>query len=145
MIKIIRRSFSAMLLIAMVLSLFLTVYAATSTENEIQASNYFGSTEVTCIPTGSGKVTVEVEIIATHTMTSLGPTKIEIWEKQSNGSYSKVKTYSGGMLSSNTSHAFATKTYQGTSGTKYYARATLYAEDSNGSATRTHVSSTITA
>ena len=134
-----------MLLLAMIFGLFLTAYAATPETYETQASLYYASTEVTCIATGNGKVTVEVDINATHTMTKRGPLKIEIWEKQSDGSYQLVKTYSGGMLTSNSMFAFATKTYQGTAGTKYYAIAKLYAKDDNGSQTMYQSSSTITA
>lgn len=130
---------SVILLFSMMLGMLSTANAA------VQASNYFAATEVSAFATGSGKVTVEVDILSTHTMDKVGTLSIQIWERQSDGTYQKVATYSGGMLVSNTSHAYATRTYHGTAGTKYYAVAKLYAKDSSGSQTMYQYSNTVTA
>lgn len=130
---------SIILLFSMMLGMLSTANAA------VQASHFFSATEVLAVATGSGKVTVEVEIMAAHTMDKVGTLSIQIWERQSDGTYQKVATYSGGMLATNTMHSYATRTYHGTAGTKYYAVAKLYAKDSTGSETMYQYSNTVTA
>ena len=57
------------------------------------------------------------------------------WEEQSNGDYEIVRTYSSGLIDTNTDAAYRKITYYGDSGTKYYATVALYAKDSSGSET----------
>ena len=98
-----------------------------------RASNYFWVTEVWGTPLSDGEIAIEFDVGSTHTMQQLGATEIVIWEQQNNGSYEDVKTFSGGMLDRNTTSAYRMVTYQGTSGTKYYATIAFYAKDSEGS------------
>lgn len=134
-------------LLTSILFLFSSITAASAVE--ARASYYFGCTEVLATATGSGKVLVEVDIDATHTMQELGATNIEIWEKQTSGSYKKVKTYTryntSNLIETDTPFSFCSVTYQGKSGTKYYAVATLYAKNSSGSETMYQSSNTVTA
>lgn len=99
----------------------------------VRASHYFSATEVIATATGGGKVVVEFDINATHTMDEVGATKIIIWERQANGTYTDVKTYNTKIVEENTPFAYGRVTYYGTSGTKYYATVVCYAKDSNGS------------
>lgn len=98
-----------------------------------RASYYFSATEIVATATGNGKVVVEFDINATHTMKEVGATEIIIWEKQSNGSYDEVKSYTSGLIDTNTAFSYRRVTYYGTPGTKYYATVVCYAKDSNGS------------
>ena len=77
----------------------------------------------------------EIDIGATHKMSELGAKAIYIWEEQSNGDYEIVRTYSSGLIDTNTDAAYRKITYYGDSGTKYYATVALYAKDSSGSET----------
>lgn len=98
-----------------------------------RASYYFAVTEIEATATGGGKVVVEFDVTATHTMDELGATKIIIWKRQSNGTYTEAKTYSNSIIETNTAGAYGRVTYYGTPGTKYYATVVCYAKDSNGS------------
>lgn len=115
---------------------------------EARASNYFALTEVWATATGSGKFIVEFDINATHTMTEVGATEIIIKERQSDGSYNNVKTFTSdntsGLITNNSSAAYGKVSYSGKPGTKYYAIVTLYAKDSKGSESMDQGSNTIT-
>lgn len=78
-------------------------------------------------------------------MDKLGATEIIIWERQSDGSYESVKTYTSGLMDTNTAEAYRRVYYQGTSGVRYYATVALYAKDSSGSETLYSDSRVITA
>lgn len=116
---------------------------------ETRASDYFSRTEVWATAMGRGKVVVEIDIVATHTLKEVGATKIVIKERQSNGSYETVKTFSSDtttdLIAKNSMDHYALVSYQGKSGTKYYAVATLYGKDSSGSETMYQATNTITA
>lgn len=132
--------FSLLLLIAII---------PASNAVDARSSDYFAMTEVWATATGSGKFIVEFDINATHTMTEVGATKIIIKERQSDGSYEGVKTFTryntSGLIQRNSSCAYAKVSYTGTPGTKYYASVTLYAKDGSGSETMGVVTNTITA
>ena len=104
-----------------------------------RASDYFGCTDVYATAMGNGKILVEFEVDATHTMLEVGAKKIYIYEQQSDGSYDNIHTFSkdttSGMTETNSAFADGAVTYQGVSGRKYFATAALYARDSNGSET----------
>lgn len=116
---------------------------------ETRASDYFAATGVWATATGGGKFVVEFDINATDIMDEVGATKIVIKERQSDGSYDIVKTFTryntSGLIEKNSSCAYGKVSYTGTPGTKYYATAKLYAKDSNGSETMYQGSNTITA
>ena len=110
-----------------------------------RASDYFSYTRVVATPLGDGEFAVEFDINATHIMDRLGATEIVIWERQSNGSYEDVKTYTSGLIDTNTSAAYRRVDYQGTPGVRYYATVALYAKDSSGIETLYSNTSVITA
>ena len=112
---------------------FFTSVLPTANATSMRASDYFAYTDTCATPLGNGTVAFEFDINATHTMQKLGAETIYIWEEQSNGNFEVVKTYSGGMLSTNTAAAYGRIDYRGTSGTDYYDTMVLYAKDSNGS------------
>lgn len=113
------------------------------------ASHYFSYTDFVAIANGDGSFVVEFDINATHTMQEVGAKEIKIWEQQSDGTYENVRTYTrhntSGLIRQNTAFGYGTLTYAGTSGTKYYATAALYAKDANGDETLYAMTRTITA
>ena len=129
MIRTITRIFSIFLSTLLLFSIVSVAHAST------RASDFFAVTEVWATPQGNGKFIVEFDIGATHKMSELGAKAIYIWEEQSNGDYEIVRTYSSGLIDTNTDAAYRKITYYGDSGTKYYATVALYAKDSSGSET----------
>ena len=85
---------------------FFTSVLPTANATSMRASDYFAYTDTCATPLGNGTVAFEFDINATHTMQKLGAETIYIWEEQSNGNFEVVKTYSGGMLSTNTAAAY---------------------------------------
>lgn len=104
-----------------------------------RASDYFGYTDVYATPLAGGKILIETEVEATHTMLEVGAKKIYIYEEQSDGSFEIVHTFSkettAGMIATNTPFCDTAVIYQGTIGKTYYAKCALYARDSSGSET----------
>lgn len=139
-----KQKFKQLFSLLMVCCLFagMTTIAHASAQ---RASDYFWYTEVVATPVGNGKFAVEFDINATHIMDKLGATEIIIWERQSDGSYESVKTYTSGLMDTNTAEAYRRVYYQGTSGVRYYATVALYAKDSSGSETLYSDSRVITA
>lgn len=128
----------------MILSITATAFA-TST----RASAYFALTDAWTTPTGNGSFIVEFDVTTTHIMQEVGASKIMIWEQQSNGTYSNVKTFTSdntsGLIDTNESCAYASVTYRGKSGTKYYTTVVFYAKDSKGSEKIYHDTAVFTA
>lgn len=129
----------------LVLSISLLVPMACASE---QASYYFAGTDAVAYAEANGKILIEAEALATETMDVLGVESITIYERQSDGYYDSVHTYThyntSGMTSTNDYHYFKSVTYQGTIGTKYYARIAFYAENDEGSETLYHNTNVVT-
>lgn len=104
-----------------------------------RASAYFAVTDVVAYAEENGKILIEADACATDIMDEIGVKSITIYEKQSNGYYDDVKTYTryntSGMISTNNYEHFKSITYQGTIGKKYYAEIAFYAKDSEGNET----------
>lgn len=117
--------------------IMLFTISATAFATSTRASEYFSYTEVLPIATGNGNITVEFEVNATRVMQEVGVSKIMIWERQSDGTYDNVKTFTryntSGMIEYNSSFISSSVSYKGNSGTKYYATAVFYAKNSSGS------------
>ena len=88
-----------------------------------RASAYFAVTDVVAYAEENGKILIEADACATDIMDEIGVKSITIYEKQSNGYYDDVKTYTryntSGMISTNNYEHFKSLTYQGTVGKKY--------------------------
>lgn len=108
-----------------------------------QASNYINSyTAYVEAGSTSGSLKVQFSITATGKMTSLGASKIQIY----NSSGTCVKTFyatsTTGMLASNRYAYASSVTYTGaTSGSKYYAVVTFKASNSSGGDSGTYTTS----
>ena len=136
------------LLFALVLILGLPGVASAAEVNP-RASYYFGSTDVRAYAKPGSKILIEIDVDATHTMQEVGASYVHIFEKQSDGSYDVVYTYTKEAYTSliwkNSSCAYVDVTYQGTAGRDYYALVGCYAKDSNGSETRYYETYVVTA
>ena len=104
-----------------------------------RASAYFAVTDAVAYAEENGKILIEADVCATGMMDEIGVKSITIYEKQSDGYYDSVKTYTrdntSGMIRTNNYEHFKSLTYQGTVGTKYYATIAFYAKNSSGSET----------
>ena len=134
--------------LAIVLTLALTLLVPMACAAE-QASDYFSVTSAVAYAEADGKIYVEGDCCGTGTMDEIGIESITIYEKQSDGYYDDVYTYTryntSGMISYNNYEHFKSVTYQGIVGKKYYARIAFYAEDSEGNETLYHNSNIVTA
>lgn len=140
----VKKFLGMILALSIVCALAVPAFAATP-----RASDYFALTEAWATPTGGGSFIVEFDINATDIMKELGAKEITIWEKQDDGSYEEVKTFTryntSGLIDTNVAVAYGKVTYQGTAGTKYYATVALYAKNASGSETLYHETRVITA
>lgn len=133
------RALSLCLLVVLTLGLSVPAGAASIPEPdvEIQASDYFGRRNVIASAAGSGKLQIVVDVVAKGIMQEVGATKVTVYEQQSNGSYSPVHTYTRyntpALIQKNRLSNKFELTYQGKSGTYYYAVAACYAKNASGS------------
>ena len=139
-----RRTFC--LFAAFILSVVLLVPMACAAA---RASAYFAITHAVAYAVKNGKILIEADVCATGMMDEIGVKSITIYEKQSNGYYDDVKTYTryntSGMISTNNYEHFKSITYQGTIGKKYYAEIGFYAKNSSGSETLYYDTNIVTA
>lgn len=105
-------------------------------------SDYFSAGEATARARGNGEIYVEIRVTAAHTMLEVGAKRVDIYERQSSGSYSHVFTfnytnsdYYRSLIDTNSVTGIGGVSYEGTPGVTYYAKCTLYARDSAGSET----------
>lgn len=114
-----------------------------------RASDYFAVTSAVAYAEENGKILIEADVCATGMMDEIGVKSITIYEKQSDGYYDDVKTYTryntSGMISTNNYEHFKSLTYQGTVGKKYYADIAFYAKDSDGNETLSSITNIVTA
>ena len=134
--------------LAAVLTLALSIMVPMACAAE-QASDYFAGTSAVAYAEADGQIYIEGDCSGTDLMDEIGIESITIYEKQSNGYYDDVYTYTryntSGMISYNDYEHFKSITYQGTVGKKYYAEIAFYAEDSEGNETLYHDSNVVTA
>lgn len=139
-----RRTFC--LFAAFILSVVLLVPMACAAA---RASAYFAVTDAVAYAEKNGKILIEADVCATGMMDEIGVKSITIYEKQSDGYYDDVKTYTryntSGMISTNNYEHFKSLTYQGTVGKKYYADIAFYAKDSDGNETLSSITNIVTA
>ena len=115
----------------------------------VTASDYFAVTAIIVTPVGGGRFAVEADAMATEIMDEVGVKSITIYERQSDGSYDDVASWTRyntiGMIATNNITNYKRVYYDGTAGTKYYATVSFYAKNSEGSETITRNSEVITA
>lgn len=139
------KRFSA-LTVAFVLTLTMLIPMACAAP---RASDFFAGTDAVAYAEEDGEILIEADVLATGIMDEIGVKSITIYEKQSDGYYDAVRTYTryntSGMISRNDVEHFKSLTYQGTVGKKYYAEVAFYAKDETGSEILYHNSNVVTA
>lgn len=135
---------SLFLMLVLVFGLAVPAGAATLPEPDadVYASRYFRGYTASIKAIGNGKLSITGNVQATHSMTKLGGTKVTVYES---GKTSPVGTYTTGWYKTNSISSSFSVTHQGTAGKSYYATVTFYAQDENGSETKTRTSSSVTA
>lgn len=141
-----KRILSLLCAMLVILSLPGVAFAA---EVNPRASYYFSCTDVRAYAEPGSKILIEIDVDATHTMQEVGASYVYIYERQSDGSYDVVYTYTKeaypSLIWRNSSCAYVDVTYQGTAGKKYYALVGCYARDSSGAETRYYETYVVTA
>ena len=139
------------LLLTVVAVLGIATYAPARAAAEPRASEYIASTGVFVYAMGNGKIKIEVDVAATHQMLEVGASVVHLYEKQSNGTVTKVASYykedhPAIMLEYNSFFAYMDLYYYGAvPGRQYYAVAGCYAKDSVGNETLYFTSNTVVA
>jgi hypothetical protein len=114
----------------------------------IDASHQISGYSITIVPRGSGRVEVTVNITGTHPqMTRIGFPSIALYERNNNSSAWRVVHSTGPhwnprVPAGSHTHTF---TFQGVAGRQYYAFSQFFAQDAQGSDTRSASSPIITA
>lgn len=107
---------------------------------EARASYYIDSIYASATKDSAGRVTVYFDITGTGKMTEIGATKVEI--KNTHNTTVKTFNYTDTgnehMMGSNRTFYASSVTYQGLSGSAYYAVVYFKSGNSSGSDTRTY-------
>ena len=136
------------LLCALVMILSLPVVACAA-DAEPRASYYFSCTDVRAYAEDNGRILIEIDVDATHTMQEVGASDVWIYEVYSNGDYEIVYSYTKedypNLIWTNSTCAYVDVTYQGTVGKQYFATVACYAKDSEGAERRYYDTNLVTA
>lgn len=105
-----------------------------------RASAYFDFTNAYVSDAGNGAVRIKVHVLATGTMQEVGATQVVVYEKQSNGSYTSVFTFTRekypSLITKNRLSYITYVTYPGDTGKSYYVSVAFYAKNLSGSQTK---------
>ena len=128
-----KRFLSLLCVVLLMTSLSTVAFAANA---GARASDYFSATSVRAYAQSGGKILFEIDVDATHTMQEVGASEIYVYEKQDDGSWDNVYTFTKeshpSLIWTNSTCAYVDATYQGTVGKNYYATVACYAKDSSG-------------
>lgn len=120
-------------------STIFAISANTPTVEQQRDSNYFASKKITVLPGNNGQLKISVSIKGKSVMTEIGAAQISVYEKQSDGSYTEVYTYTRynrtGMILTNRGSAEINIIYGGTPGKYYYVTAACFCKNASGSET----------
>lgn len=112
----------------------------------MRASYYLSSYAADCSVSGN-TVSVDYNVTATRVMNYVGAIGVYLYESSNGSNFTCVRTFypSGNpnMLRQNFQFHATSVTYNGISGRYYYAVVSFYAENSNGSDTKSYTTSTI--
>ena len=101
-----------------------------------RASDYFNNTYVSATAAGGGTLRIKVDVAASGTMKELGATEIIVHERQANGTYKPVRTFTrnqnANLIRKNCASNVISLTYKGTPGKYYYVTAHCYAKNASG-------------
>ena len=100
-----------------------------------RASDYFHRTNISATA-GGGTLWIKLNIAASGTMQELGATEIIVHERQANGTYKPVRTFTrnqnANLIRKNCASNVISLTYKGTPGKYYYITAHCYAKNASG-------------
>lgn len=101
-----------------------------------RASDYFNNTYVSATAVGGGTLRIKVDVAASGIMQELGATEIIVHERQANGTYKPVRTFTrnqnANLIRKNCASNVISLTYKGTPGKYYYITAHCYAKNASG-------------
>lgn len=101
------------------------------------SSDYFVKNSISILPGGSGRVKISLFVQAKSIMSEIGATKVVVYEKQAEGNYNAVYTYTRencpSIIQKNRSSVQINISYPGTTGKEYFVTAACYAKNSFGS------------
>ena len=101
-----------------------------------RASDYFHRTNISATAGGGGTLWIKLNIAASGTMQELGATEIIVHERQANGTYKPVRTFTrnqnANLIRKNCASNVISLTYKGTPGKYYYITAHCYAKNASG-------------
>lgn len=129
----VNRLIAVVIVVAVLSSMMVPAFAADPDSGIAPHASYYISSVYAYAAGGTGSITVHFSIVPTGKMTSLGATKVQIYDYND----TLVKTFysssTSGMLISNAySHSSSVTYYGATSGQKYYAVVTFKAANSSG-------------
>ncbi len=119
-----------------------------STDNNIvnqpQSSAYISSYNGAIIPKGNGRFNIEFDVTGTGTMSQLGATYIRIYKNGTQvDSFWNTSSGRSGMMAYNTFIMSDAESYQGVSGSTYFAKITFFAKNSSGSDAKVFTTSSV--
>lgn len=127
-----KRIFSVILCLVLVFTMAISASA--------RASEYFHRTYTSATHIGNGTLRIKVDLAATGTMQEVGATKVVVYEKNSNGDYESVYTFTRelypNLITYNRLSYVTYVTYYGETGTSYYVSVAFYAKNAYGSQTK---------
>lgn len=131
---------SLFVLTAVFLSSAIPAFAANMPPIEPQRdSKYFSSKQITVLPGSNGQLKISITVKGKSIMTEIGAIQVCVYEKQQDGSYAEVYTYTRynrtGMILMNRRTAEINITYNGTPGKYYYVTAACFCKNASGSET----------
>ena len=101
-----------------------------------RASDYFHRTNISATAGGGGTLWIKLNIAASGTTQELGATEIIVHERQANGTYKPVRTFTrnqnANLIRKNCASNVISLTYKGTPGKYYYITAHCYAKNASG-------------
>ena len=118
------------------LLLCLVLLFTMATSRGARASDYFNNTYVSATAVGGGTLRIKVDVAASGIMQELGATEIIVHERQANGTYKPVRTFTrnqnANLIRKNCASNVISLTYKGTPGKYYYITAHCYAKNASG-------------
>ena len=133
------------------LGLLIVALAVPATAVDSRSSLYLSAYRAWLTPESGAKIDVTIHVQAVDDMDYVGATKVEMYESSDGGvTWSRDGTYLSAfnqdmLVEGDVLYYDTPITHQGTSGYKYYAVVTVYAEDSTGSDSKTYVTPTVIA
>ena len=137
---------AVIVVLAVLSSMMMPVFATNADSGISPQASYYITSDYAFVSGGSRSITVHFNITATGMMTSLGASKVDIYDYSDTLVKTFYATTTSGMLASNRTSYSSTVTYgDARTGAKYYAVVTFKASNSSGGDSTTYTTSYATA